>query len=189
MMDSTASAPATPVEDNVAAGEQDPWATLAAAAGEEPPSEAAPAPAAESSTNPSTEPIAVSHAEGETFSMPETNAPPPKNEFLTAVTNLGSVITAKAQEVDQQHHVTEKLASVKLATAAKTGEINEKYQVSEKWSNLTRTMSVKVEKVKEDPKTKEATENVKKSLAGASSWVSQKFQAIKTPPSNNGGSN
>ena len=189
MMDSTASAPATSVEDNVAGGEQDPWATLAAAAGEESPSEAAPAAAAESSTNPSTEPIAVSHAEGETFSMPETNAPPPKNEFLTAVTNLGSVITAKAQEVDQQHHVTEKLASVKLATAAKTGEINEKYQVSEKWSNLTRTMSVKVEKVKEDPKTKEATENVKKSLAGASSWVSQKFQAIKTPPSNNGGSN
>mmetsp|Transcript_21542 Transcript_21542/g.30818 ORF Transcript_21542/g.30818 Transcript_21542/m.30818 type:complete len:188 (+) Transcript_21542:100-663(+) len=186
MMDSN-SAPATPVEENTTAGEQDPWATLAAAAGEEVPAEATAE--SESSSTPSTEPISVSHAEGETFTMPETAAPPSqKNEFLTAVSNLGSVISAKAQEVDQQHQVSEKLANVTEATKKKTGEINDKYQVSEKWSNLTRTVSVKVEQVKENPKTQEATENVKKSLAGATSWMSQKFSQLKTP-SNNGGSN
>lgn len=168
MMDSSnGSAPPTPVE-------QDSWATLAAAAGEEPPS----------SKNPSTEPIAVSHAEGETFTMPETNAPSQKNEFLTAMSNLGSVISAKAKEVDQQHHVSEKWGNVTAATKQKTGEINEKYHVSEKWSHLTKSVSVKVERVKEDPKTKDATENVKRSLAGASSWVSERLQAIKKPPSN-----
>ncbi len=121
--------------------------------------------------------------------MPETAAPSQKNEFLTAVSNLGSVISAKAQEVDQQHHVSEKLASVTEATKKKTGEINDKYQVSEKWSNLTRTVSVKVEQVKENPKTQETAENVKKSLAGATSWMSQKFSQMKTPSNNNGGSN
>ena len=181
-MDSTTT-PATPVEEK-AAGEQDPWATLAAAAGEEPPSAADAAPASNNNND-----VSTSHAEGETFTMPETNAPSQKNEFLTAMTNLGSVISAKAQEVDEQHHVSEKLAGVKEATKKKTGEINEKYQVSEKWSSLTRKMSVKVEQVKEDPKTKEATENVKKSLAGASSWLSQKFDQMKTGPPNNGGAN
>ena len=180
MMDSSTT-PATPVEEK-AAGEQDPWATLAAAAGEEPPSAADAAPASNNND------VSTSHAEGETFTMPETNTPSQKNEFMTAMTNLGSVISAKAQEVDEQHHVSEKLANAKEATKKKTGEINEKYQVSEKWSSLTRKVSVKVEQVKEDPKTKEATENVKKSLAGASSWFSQKFEQMKTPP-NNGGAN
>ena len=187
MMDSTnGSAPPTPAEENEGGGEQDPWATLAAAAaGEE--NSAAAAAAEESTSTPSTEPISVSHAEGETFSMPETNAPP-KNEFLTAVTNLGSVIKEKAAEVDQQHHVSEKWGNVTATTKQKTGEINEKYQVSEKWGSLTKAVSVKVQTVKEDPKTKETTENVKRSLAGAGSWVSQRLQAIQKPP-NNGGQN
>lgn len=181
MMDSSASAPTTSVEDNTG-GEQDPWATLAAAAGEEP---------STTTATPSTEPVSVSHAEGETFTMPDTNTntTSKKDEFLTAVSNLGSVITAKAHEVDQQHHVSEKWGNTVAATKQKTDAINEKYQVSEKWGNLTRTVSVKVEKIKEDPKTKEATENVKKGLVGASSWVSQKFQAMKTGGGNSGGTN
>lgn len=168
MKSNSNSAPPTPVDD--VGGEQDPWETLAAAAGETP-----------AASTPSTEPISVSHAEGETFTMPEANAPTQKNEFLTAMSNLGNVITAKAQEVDQQHHVSEKWGNVKSATKQKTDEINDKYHVSEKWSNFTTSVTAKVDQVKEDPKTKEATDKVKRSLDGAKTWVSRRLQDINKP--------
>lgn len=114
---------------------------------------------------------ALTHTEGETFTMPQTNTSQTNNarasEILTALSNLGSVISTKAREVDQQtgistkvadfkanvnekYHVSEKWGNFTAATRQKTHEIDEKYHVSEKWSNLRGRVAARVEKIKED---------------------------------------
>ena len=139
------------------------------------------------------------------------------NEFLAAMSNLGSVISTKAREVDQQtgistkvstkvanvnekYHVSEKWGNFTTATKQKTQEIDEKYHVKDKWSNLTSSVAAKLEQIKEDRRKRMeqqaaaaadttggsqsnnllAKENVIKSLNGATAWVSQRIQGIRT---------
>eukprot|EP00984_Skeletonema_dohrnii_P021724 scaffold10919_cov81-Skeletonema_dohrnii-CCMP3373.AAC.1 len=113
------------------------------------------------------EDITVTHAEGETFTMPQTDTAQtsntPANEFLAAMSNLGSVISTKAREVDQQtgiskkvanvnekYHVSEKWSNLTTVTKQKTLEIDEKYQVADKWSNLSSSVAARLEQIKED---------------------------------------
>lgn len=169
------------------------------------------------------EDVVVTHSEGETFTMPQSDAAHTTNtratEFLAAMSNLGSVISTKAREVDQQagistkvanvnekYHVSEKWSNFTTATKQKTLEIDEKYHVKDKWSNLTSSVAARVEQIKEDRRKRIeesadmtggsrnnkllARENVLKSLNGATAWVSQRFQGIRTSGSvdeNDGG--
>ena len=161
------------------------------------------------------EDVKVTHSEGETFTMPQPDASNTRaNEFLAAMSNLGSVISTKAREVDQQtgistkvanvnekYHVSEKWENFTTATKQKTQEIDEKYHVKDKWSNLTSSVAAKLEQIKEDRRKRMeqqaaaaatdttggsqnnnllAKENVIKSLNGATAWVSQRIQGIRT---------
>ena len=154
-----AAPPAQVGDEQVSSGEggaaEDPWAATDISAvdvGEEEP--------------PAT---TTSHSEGETFTMPDashtTNTR--ANEFLAAMSNLGSVITTKTQEIDEKYHVkdsistkvatvnekyhvSEKWGSFTTATKQKTQEIDAKYHVKDKWSNLTSSMAAKLEQIKED---------------------------------------
>ena len=163
----------------------------------------------------SSEDVKVTHSEGETFTMPQPDASNTRaNEFLAAMSNLGSVISTKAREVDQQtgistkvanvnekYHVSEKWGNFTTATKQKTQEIDEKYHVKDKWSNLTSSVAAKLEQIKEDRRKRMeqqaaaaavdttggsqnnnllAKENVIKSLNGATAWVSQRIQGIRT---------
>ena len=150
----------------------------------------------------------VTHSEGETFTMPQSDTTNTRaNEFLTSMSNLGSIISTKAREVDQQtgistkvadvnekYHVSEKWVNFTTVTKQKTLDINEKYHVADKWSNLTSTMAARVKQIKEDRRKRleEATdaeggsnnnnlarENVIKSLNGVTVWVSQRIQGIR----------
>jgi hypothetical protein len=151
----------------------------------------------------------VTHSQGESFTMPQTETASINNahDFFAALSNLGSVISAKAREVDQRtgvstkvadvnekYHVSEKWGNLTTATKQKTHEINEKYHVADKWSNLTSSVAARVEKIKEDRRKRleeaeavggqnnnygVARENVIKSLNMATTWVSQRIQGIK----------
>ena len=150
---------------------------------------------------------ALTHNEGETFSMPQTHnsttaSPTRANEILTALSNLGSVISAKAREVDQQagistkvadvnqkYHVSEKWHGFTEATRQKSQEINEKYLVSEKWTNFRGSVAARVEQMKEDRRKRmeEASGdagaeggNLATKLNGATTWVSQRIQSIRS---------
>ena len=186
-------------------GAEDPWAATDISnvhVGEE-----------DSPTSTSSEDVKVSHSEGETFTMPQPDASNTRaNEFLAAMSNLGSVISTKAREVDQQtgistkvanvnekYHVSEKWGNFTAATKQKTQEIDEKYHVKDKWSNLTSSVAAKLEQIKEDRRKRMeaqqaaadttggsqnnnllAKENVIKSLNGATAWVSQRIQGLRT---------
>ena len=170
---------------NAASSGGDPWAssTATGATGEE----------------------ALTHNEGETFTMPETNntaaAATRKDEIISALSNLGSVISAKAREVDQQagistkvadvnerYHVSEKWGNLTEATRQKTQEINERYHVADKWTNFRGTVAARVEEMKENRRKRleetggEGTNNnnLAEKLNGASMWVSQRIQGIRT---------
>ena len=142
-------------------GAADLWAATAIANVEEEEEEEPPA------TTTTSEDITVTHAEGETFTMPQTDTSQtsntPANEFLAAMSNLGSVISTKAREVDQQtgiskkvanvnekYQVSEKWSNLTTVTKQKTLEIDEKYQVADKWSNLTSSVAARLEQIKED---------------------------------------
>ncbi len=198
-METDQATPPAPVED-----EQESSGGVAVDAGEEESSAAAAT---------TSEDVIVTHSEGETFTMPQTDASHTTNtranEFLAAMSNLGSVISTKAKEVDQQagistkvanvnekYHVSEKWSNFTTATKQKTLEIDEKYHVKDKWSNLTSNVAARVEQIKEDRRKRMeesadptggsknnnmlARENVMKSLNGASAWVSQRIQGIRT---------
>jgi hypothetical protein len=185
------------VDSSSGGGGDDPWATAAVVdegdgREEEPPG------------------TTVTHSQGETFTMPQTDTASTTNthEFLAAMSNLGSVISAKAREVDQRtgistkvadvnekYHVSEKWGNLTTATKQKTHEINEKYHVADKWSNLTSSVAARVEQIKEDRRKRLeeteavggsnnnnyvlARENVIKSLNVATTWVSQRIQGIR----------
>lgn len=148
---------------------------------------------------------ALTHNEGETFTMPETNNPAAaatrKDEIISALSNLGSVISAKAKEVDQQagistkvadvnerYHVSEKWGNLTEATRQKTQEINERYHVADKWTNFRGSVAARVEQMKENRRKRleeaggegNSNNNLADKLNGASMWVSQRIQGIRS---------
>ncbi len=114
------STPPAPVEDEQESHEGGEGAAVGVGEEEEP----------SATTTTTSEDVLVTHSEGETFTMPQTDVAHTTNtranEFLAAMSNLGSVISIKAREVDQNTGISTKVANV-----------NEKYHVSEKWSNFT----------------------------------------------------
>ena len=122
----------------------DPWAVLAAAAGEE-----APAPEPETQQSESSQQTekavddkpSTSFAQGETFSMPQTQSPyqagPIPIEGLSLLgsqiqshaSNLSRTLSAKFQEVDAKHGISQKVTEAKHT-------VEEKYHISEKMSNF-----------------------------------------------------
>lgn len=149
---------------------------------------------------------ALTHNEGETFTMPEINntqaaGATRKDEIISALSNLGSVISAKAREVDQQagistkvanvnerYHVSEKWGNLTEATRQKTQEINERYHVADKWTNFRGNVAARVEEMKENRRKRleeaggEGTNNnnLADKLNGASMWVSQRIQGLRS---------
>jgi len=125
----------------VGASEADPWAIMAKAAGEDAhptaASSTAPATTNNNDTSAKTAVPAVSassqggeptltHAEGETFTMPGTEQ---QNNNSQSGGSLADQIKGKIQEVD-----------AKTGISTKASEINEQYHISEKWSNFQTTV-------------------------------------------------
>ena len=132
----------------------DPWAVLAAAAGEEPPAPAVatPAPAADttqpleiSSEGAGVEAPSLAHAEGETFTMPSADGDRPTlaAQIQSSTAQLGSVLQTKINEVDE-----------KIGATAKARDVDQQYHISEKWGEfntnvLQPTTARTVEKTRE----------------------------------------
>ena len=152
--------------------ETDPWAVLAAAAGEDAPapvaseSDSAPPTSAETaipttSVPPSTkhnivETTTLEHHEGETFSMPtdQQNEPPSlASQIRSSTANLTSTLSHKIQEVD-----------TKTGISTKTKELNDQYHISEKWSTFQTNVIIPTT-TKTVEKTKEVSTSVKEKVA------------------------
>ena len=149
--------------------EADPWAVLAAAAGEDAPP---PAPAASESTPhtsaetavpatavpPSTqhniiETTTLEHHEGETFSMPTHEPPSLASQIRSSTANLTSTLSHKIQEVD-----------TKTGISTKTKELDDQYHISEKWSTFQTNVIIPTT-TKTVEKTKEVSTSVKEKVA------------------------
>jgi len=144
---------------------------------------------------------ALTHNEGETFTMPETNntaaGATRKDEIMSALSNLGSVISQAGisnpsalgwfADVNERYHVSEKWGNLTEATRQKTQEINERYHVADKWTNFRGSVTARVEEMKENRRKRleeaggEGTNNnLAEKLNGASMWVSQRIQGIRS---------
>lgn len=133
---SDAPAPSSNTDGAGVDSDQDPWAVLAAAAGEEapsPPSSSSPAADTAVAVDPTAAPAAVedqaptfAHAQGENFSMPtptENNKPSLADQIQSSTANLTTTLQTKIAEVD---------AKTGLSTRAKN--VDEQYHISEKWT-------------------------------------------------------
>lgn len=146
-----------PTLPDAAGDDQDPWAIMAKAAGEEiPPAAAEPSQDAAGSA-PGV--VQTSHAEGETFSMDVDPASAPAGDFrasLAATVQASTQflqskihevdekagISLKLKEVDEQHHISEKLGSfnekIVKPTTEKTKEVTEKVKpsIQQGWGSI-----------------------------------------------------
>lgn len=138
LSNATAEAPSSATTDNE---DEDPWAVLAAAAGEEAPkpeqSQPAsdPTPAAEIPQEEHT--VSTSFAQGETFSMPQTQSPYHSGPIpIEGISLLGSqlqsqvgaltrTLSTKLQQVDAKHGITQKVSDAR-------NNVNERYHITEK---------------------------------------------------------
>lgn len=134
-----AEVPSSASTDN--AVEEDPWAVLAAAAGEEAPkpeqsqTTSEPTPAAEIQQEEHV--VSTSFAQGETFSMPQTQSPYQSgpnpiegisllgSQLQSQVGALSRTLSTKLQQVDAKHEITRKVSDAR-------NNVNERYQISEK---------------------------------------------------------
>eukprot|EP00581_Thalassiosira_minuscula_P015328 CAMPEP_0183719612 /NCGR_PEP_ID=MMETSP0737-20130205/12467_1 /TAXON_ID=385413 /ORGANISM="Thalassiosira miniscula, Strain CCMP1093" /LENGTH=380 /DNA_ID=CAMNT_0025949333 /DNA_START=9 /DNA_END=1151 /DNA_ORIENTATION=+ len=173
-----AAAPAAAPAANTAEEEADPWAVLAAAAGEEapqPPPAATPANTsvivADANAPPAEQPGAqLMHSEGETFAMPgapnssSQERPSFASQLQSSTANLSATLTTKLAEVN---------AKTGISTKAKS--VDEQYHLTEKWTSfktdvIAPTTTRTVEKTKEVSttaveKTKEVSTSVKEKVA------------------------
>lgn len=182
--------------DAAANNEADPWAVLAAAAGEEAPTPAAAAPspttttAAADATSPSEPSIApietttLAHAEGETFTMPTTtndNNKPPLAALSSAIsskihevdTNIG--LSTKVRSIDEQYQISQKLSDFNENISTKARSVDEQYHISQKLSEFNENV-LKPTTAKTVEKTKEVSSSVKEKVGPT---VSEKWGSIK----------
>ncbi|KAL7545478.1 hypothetical protein ACHAWF_008829 [Thalassiosira exigua] len=157
---------APPTSGAGASSDEDPWAVLAAAAGEPTPAPApapvspvpaVPVPAAAEAVEtamPAAPDVALTHAAGETFSMPGTDA--------TNGGGAGERPSLAAQIQSSAAALTHKIAEVDAAAgiSAKTREVDERYHIGEKWREF-QTNVVQPTAAKTVEKTKEVSSNVK----------------------------
>jgi hypothetical protein len=108
--------------------EADPWALLAAAAGEE-----APQPPPSTQQSDSGEQPSTSFAQGETFSMPPPTQSPEGLSLLTSVqthaSTLSRTLSTKLQQMDARHGISQKVSHVK-------SHVEERYHVTEKMNEF-----------------------------------------------------
>ena len=184
--ESEAKTPENPAADtnNAVDDDADPWAVLAAAAGEE-----APTPEAETQKSESSQPTetitddqpSTSFAQGETFSMPQTHSPyqpgPIPIEGLSLLgsqiqshaSNLSRTLSTKFQEVDAKHGITQKVTEAK-------NNVEEKYHISEKMSNF----HTRVVKPAGDNVVEKVVPSVKEGWGAVSSTVRQSVANLNT---------
>jgi len=165
-------------EESAVAADVDPWAVLAAAAGEEapaptPPSDnndgivTPPAVATAVAITDRQPPITLAHAQGETFTMPTTNEgndnqqqqqqhPSLAAQIQSSTANLSTVLSTKIHEVDAATGI-----STKVSTRARV--VDEQYHITEKWSAF-HTNVLKPTTSKTIEKTKEVSSTVKEKL-------------------------
>mmetsp|Transcript_15852 Transcript_15852/g.28524 ORF Transcript_15852/g.28524 Transcript_15852/m.28524 type:complete len:383 (+) Transcript_15852:53-1201(+) len=179
-------------EDAAVATDVDPWAVLAAAAGEEAPAPSPPStpsndddgavtPPAVATAVAITDhqpPITLAHAQGETFTMPTANEGNDKQQPLpslaaqiqSSTANLSTVLSTKIHEVDAATGL-----STKVTTKARV--VDEQYHITEKWSAF-HTNVLKPTTTKTIEKTKVVSSTVKEKL-NSNQGVKEGWGSIK----------
>ena len=186
--------PAGDAADAAANNEADPWAVLAAAAGEEAPAAASPSPtttaAADTATTPADSSISpletttLAHAEGETFTMPTTPNGNGNDKISSIVAQVQSKIhevdsniglSTKVRSIDEQYQISQKLSEFNEHISTKARSVDEQYHISQKLSEFNENV-LKPTTAKTVEKTKEVSSSVKEKVGPT---VSEKWGSIK----------
>jgi DNA-binding HxlR family transcriptional regulator len=167
----------------------DPWAVLAAAAGEEalPPAQSHPEPQ-NIQMPPQDNPPMTSFAQGETFTMPQTQSPHQSgpipieglatlgSQIQSHATNLSRTLSTKLKEVDAKHGIIQKVSDAKH-------NVEQKYHVSEKMNEF----HTRVVKPTSHTVVEKVVPSVKQSWGVVSTTVRESVANLNTDNANGAG--